>query len=383
MTNGRDDGKAVGPRPVRAERADDVTNRDYAELASPLAGDAPTGVDIRRDPEGVLLYRRIKDARQAARSEDRSAEAYVVERGNEGDAIARPSERWREVHDLAREALETRTKDIELFAWLAEAAIRLRGFEALAGVVGAMRSLIVERFEALHSIDDETPADKAIPLAGLNGQQDSEGTLIRPLRLCPLAPGHPYGRLSLWDFATARRGSDSGAAGRFEEALRGTEPSALALTRAAVRSLDADFEAIDAHLTVMCGAEAPSLRRVRDVLDDATRALQELGATEAMDPEEAAADDAPVDDDSAPARPAPSGPRTISSREDAFGVLLEVAAFFRRTEPHSPVPHALETIVRRGRMDFAGLVAELIPDEHQRREVLTRAGIDAASLPQN
>ena len=354
---------------------------EYARLGQPFEGDAPAGVDLRRDPNGVALYRRIKDARSAARAEDRSAEAYVVDAGDERDAVGRPSERWREVHDLSVEALESRTKDIEILAWLAEAAIRLRGLVALAGVGSAMRALIVEHYDALHSIDDETPADKAIPLAGLNGIQDSEGTLIRPLRLCPLSSGQPYGRLSLWEFSTARRGSDPTAAARFEEALREADPSDLAASREAALALDADMAAMDAHLTVVCGAEAPSLRRIRDVVDDLARALADMGAVEpsaatvAAVAEEAPADGAAPVAAAAAAPPAPAGPRVIASREDAFTTLMEVAAFFRRTEPHSPVPQALETIVRRGRMDFAGLVAELIPDEHQRREVLTRAGI--------
>ena len=74
--------------------------------------------------------------------------------------------------------------------------------------------------------------------------------------------------------------------------------------------------------------------------------------------------------------PAPSGTQ-INSREDAFEMLLRIAAYFRRTEPHSPIAHSLETLVRRGRLDFLALIEELIPDETTRQSVMKTAGIQA------
>jgi type VI secretion system protein ImpA len=63
------------------------------------------------------------------------------------------------------------------------------------------------------------------------------------------------------------------------------------------------------------------------------------------------------------------------TREQAFAVLLELAAFFRRTEPHSPISHHVEEAVRWGKMDLQALLAELITDEKMRQQVLTRIGI--------
>lgn len=364
-----------------------MASDDYEGLGTPFGDGPPTGTDLRADPEGLALYRRIKDARSAARAEDKSSEAYVVQSGEPSeDAVNRPSERWRDVHDLALEALSERTKDIELFAWLAEAAVRLRGLTALAGVVGALRRVVVEHFEDAYPIDElaesreEMLADKAVPLAGLNGTQDSDGTLIRPLRLCSLFPGEIYGRLSLWEHTLAQRGADGGAAAaRFGEAMRATPPVRLAAMRAEVDGLGSDIAAIDAHLTQVCGADAPSLRRIRGVIEDIALAYNELGVPVAAAGEVSEPDDGNADatDTLAPAAASAPPPRKgIQDREQAFGMLTEVAAFFRRTEPHSPVPPALETIVRRGRMDFAGLMTELVPDEHQRQELLKRFGIE-------
>jgi type VI secretion system protein ImpA len=65
----------------------------------------------------------------------------------------------------------------------------------------------------------------------------------------------------------------------------------------------------------------------------------------------------------------------VATREDAFRALLQVADFFRRTEPHSPVSYALEQAVRWGRMPLPELFGELISDEAIRTELFRRIGI--------
>ena len=146
--------------------------------------------------------------------------------------------------------------------------------------------------------------------------------------------------------------------------------------RAAASRCVADINAIDLHLTEVYKANAPSFRRLRDIFQEIHSAYGELAMNVALSEVEDApkVEAAASADDAALTRPI-STPG-INDREQAFQTLLQIAAFFRRTEPHSAIPLALETIVRRGRMDFMGLLLELVPDENQRREVLTRAGIE-------
>ena len=56
-------------------------------------------------------------------------------------------------------------------------------------------------------------------------------------------------------------------------------------------------------------------------------------------------------------------------------VLLEVADYFSKYEPHSPISTSLQEIVRRGRLPFSQLLAELLPDTTAWRSALTSAGI--------
>ena len=65
----------------------------------------------------------------------------------------------------------------------------------------------------------------------------------------------------------------------------------------------------------------------------------------------------------------------VHSRDDAFRALLQVADFFKRTEPHSPVSYALEQAVRWGRMTLPELLTELIPEESARSPLFRLVGI--------
>ena len=65
----------------------------------------------------------------------------------------------------------------------------------------------------------------------------------------------------------------------------------------------------------------------------------------------------------------------VQTREDAFRLLLQVADFFKRTEPHSPVAYALEQAVRWGKMPLPALWSELLPDEAARSQLFRLVGI--------
>ncbi len=65
----------------------------------------------------------------------------------------------------------------------------------------------------------------------------------------------------------------------------------------------------------------------------------------------------------------------VQTREDAFRMLLEVADYFKHTEPHSPVAYALEQAVRWGRMPLPDLLTELIPEQATRDTIFKIVGI--------
>jgi type VI secretion system protein ImpA len=70
-----------------------------------------------------------------------------------------------------------------------------------------------------------------------------------------------------------------------------------------------------------------------------------------------------------------AGAAQVASREDALRALGEIANFFRRTEPHSPLSYTLDEAVRRGRMTWPELLAEVVADTDTRNTILNTLGI--------
>jgi type VI secretion system protein ImpA len=80
---------------------------------------------------------------------------------------------------------------------------------------------------------------------------------------------------------------------------------------------------------------------------------------------------------------AAAGPRVavgqVMNREGALKQLEDLSAWFRRTEPHSPLAYTLEEAVRRGRLTWPELLEELLTDKNVRDGLLIRLGIRPAA----
>jgi type VI secretion system protein ImpA len=148
----------------------------------------------------------------------------------------------------------------------------------------------------------------------------------------------------------------------------------------AARSAREAWAAFEAQLDARFGRDAPSTRRVSEVLER----LAAVAETLAGGPEAGASlepDATGVTEPAAGAAGAAGGAGgfsvagAIASREDAFRQLERIAEFFRKTEPHSPLAYTLTDAVRRGRMPLPDLLAEVLGDETARTAMLTALGI--------
>jgi type VI secretion system protein ImpA len=73
----------------------------------------------------------------------------------------------------------------------------------------------------------------------------------------------------------------------------------------------------------------------------------------------------------APARPA--GPP--ADRDEALRRLEQVAEYFRKNEPHSPVAHLVERAARWGRMPLIDVLREVIPDQPAMAKIMDTLGV--------
>ena len=68
--------------------------------------------------------------------------ARSAERGIAPGEPMRITPPWHDVNNLGLQILTSQSKDIEILAWLAEAQVRLRGFEGLRDVFAATSTLL-------------------------------------------------------------------------------------------------------------------------------------------------------------------------------------------------------------------------------------------------
>ena len=334
-----------------------------AESAAIVTSDV--GEDPRTSAAGVERYRQLRDLRSGARDDERKQETLDA-----ADRQLKVSPQWREIAALSRALLDEVGQDIELALWLIEAETRLNGAAGLTEAMARLTAMVAAHGLALHP-QPEDAEDKPFEMIGALSGMGREGTLIQPLRLMPLVPGGVYGEICLW-------ATQAGQEAAVERALAEAGAAAARQQLDTIKAARAAVETCDTTLTELLGGDAPPFKKIDDTLAEAEGALRLYGHIKDDDDAPAEAEDQADASDTETGgadQPAAPQPGVIRNREDAFEQLLRVARFFRQAEPHSPIADVLETLVRRGRMDFLELLEELIPDPNARQVAMTTAGI--------
>jgi type VI secretion system protein ImpA len=391
--------------PMRSPNVVDIT-----ELLAPIAGESPAGSDLRASRRASGPFAMLKLARTAARAAERKI--AVADEDGQG---ARPN--WRPVHDLATKILQEESKDLEVATYLVEALVRLHGFAGLRDGFRVCRCLVEDYWDELYPAPDhEGLTGRVAALMSLNGFEN-DGTLIAPILTIPLTgtgPPGPYSHAhydqalrteTLTDAAAKKRRVDRGAITmkQFVDAVAQTPVEFYVRLAGEIDECRAEFDALRGLLDELCGDQAPHSSNIRNALEschDAVHSVakEKLAAAAAMAGNGAGwlapatpappqvlngypADGAEVRwsgagpchmiDDNSPARSA-SG---VPSREHALIMLQEIAEYFRRTEPHSPIAYSLEQAVRWGRTPLPKLLEELIPDPGGREHYFRLVGI--------
>lgn len=367
---------------------------DFEALLAPVSDEQPSGTELKSDPVNNAIYYGVKDARDAARSAERQSLTAEADSGQDLD----PPD-WVGVKTKCINGITSYSKDVWFAAWLIEALCRLHGFAGLRDGFRLVREMCDKYWDGIHpQPDDDGYATPMAQLRGLNGD-DAEGALMRPIDAIPLTRSPTYGALGMASFkqavdlqqiadATRKQAKiDAGAVTleTFDKAVRESPAEFLRNLYEDIEQAIEEFRLMTAFLDERCGQDeygepaAPPSSNIRQQLE-ATRDRVKAMARHVLEaaPDEATVDEAgeiiasPEGDANGAVGPARG---RLVTRDDALNALLQVADYFRRTEPHSPVSYSLEQAVRWGRMSLPELLAELIPDETARAQLSLRAGI--------
>ena len=367
---------------------------DLEALLAPIPGDAPQGTDIREDFTAQSPYNRLRDARSEARDAEK-----MIETGNP-DARD-PAPMWRSVRDLGLKTLAETAKDLEVAAWVTEAYVRSHGLSGLAAGAKLIAGLAENFWDDVFPLPDDYGVETRVaPVTGLNGR-DGNGSLMQPLYKIPLFPrpdGSPVAfyqyqgseQLTALDAERKQQRIDAGAI-PFEDIEK---EARLQGSRALVKLRVDATEALDAWqemaniLDEKASDDPPSTSAIRDLI----RRMLEIANRYAPAEEGAAPDGGDADADGGGGALVAGGGGmmvagisvpmgAVASREDALRALENIATFFRKTEPLSPLSYTLDEAVRRGRMSWPDLLEEIVADRDSRNAILTSLGIRPPAPP--
>lgn len=331
-------------------------------LLNPIAGSNPSGTSLRYDP----IYDKIREAR---REED------ILPQGDWTREIKKAD--YPLVIKLTTEVLSQKSKDLQLAAWLVEAAMFRDHIAGLREGLDLLRGLLENFWDTLYpEIEDDDLEFRAAPLSWIGSRLDGG------IRRLPLTKN----KLDLLKYQESRRvGYEADSAS--DEAKGAERATAIAEKKCtaeefddAVRATgDAYYEKLTANLTgavqsvqaleTLCdekfGRDAPNFANLKTALEE----LQDFVRQYHRPPEpaeeevaETAAEESPEETGEAPenSAPAKAGAKKRSvtaepaNRDEATQRLILVAHFLRHENARNPVSYLLLRALRWGELREAG-----------------------------
>lgn len=358
---------------------------DVTELLAPIPGSDPAGSDASFSDQ----FDRIREARRAddpnLAQGDWQTELKVAD--------------WREAQSLAEDVLLRTSKDLQAAAWLAEAAIARHGLEGARDAFDLLAGLLDTYWEGLYPrADDGDLEERAGKLAwfAANGSRALMGVLLNDDTQAPLTLAgwldsrevDNLGRQNAEAYQTALgEGRVNGET--FDASMQKTA-DALVLERIelvqAAREAFARFSATaDARLQ----RDAPSLAAIDEALKKIQAVYARVANAKGLNVAGAGDEDSAIAEAGGGVAVESGGGGSgggrlsldggsLASKEAALRALNDIAGFFRRTEPHSPVAYLLDRAVAWANMPLEQWLAEVIRDESTLSSIRERVGLPSS-----
>ena len=334
-------------------------------LLNPIPGENPSGKDLRYTP----IYDQIKEARREEEEE-----------GGEWKREIKKAD-YPLVVKLASEAIATKSKDLQLAAWLTDALLRTEGFGGLKQGLELLRGLVGTFWETLYpQLEDGDAELRATPLEWVGS------SLVLPLQMAPLNKAR-HGWL---DYTESRKiGYEEQADTEEKKAARakaleqgkiapedfdksfGETPKAFYVSAEAVLDgCNATLQALDPLCREKFGDVSPSFRELKKGLEtvrhsvhlllqkkretepDAVEVQAEGGRAEGAGAEGPALAGETVGRAAAGAAGIviPLADKEPPGRREAIASVARAAAALRKLDPYSPGPYLMMRGLRWGEL---------------------------------
>src|SRR5947209_13733325 len=339
---------------------------DFEALLTPIPGDNPAGAALRYagdyDELKALLPKPDRDAFEAS--------------GQEGQ--------WSKLVQLATQKLRDKSKDLSIVAWLTEGLVHQHGFPGLRDGLTLARRLCEEFWESVYPLPDENDWEvRAAPLQSLLKRNAAFWVAEIPLTKAPLRSPETEELIpvtyNLWHaIVVAQLEDKKPLQGAMEQAGADSPTDFLLGLYDDMKQAEDALQSLKLTMAEKLGPAAPGVVSVAEALSKCKSRVATVLTKRGVNVDQPAGENgegASEEGGEAAAGSNGSSSGPIRSREAALDRLREVADFFRRTEPHSPVPYLIQRAINWSRMSFQELLIELVKDENSRLDISSTLGI--------
>jgi type VI secretion system protein ImpA len=342
------------------------------DLLLPIPGENPSGASLRYDK----VYDQIKEAR----TEDDSS----IPTGDWGRTAKKADTAL--VIKLAGEVLATRSKDLQLAAWLTEAHLKREGFALLTPCLALMRDLQETFWDTIYPEPDEGDFSiRAVPIEWLGNRF---AALLRELALTKSGLSYfqykesrTVGYEADGEASEQKREMRSAAisdgkltAEEFDSAFNGTPKSFYTGLETTLSEAQEKLTSLEELQDERYGNDSPNMAKLRTSIEEVKQVVTSLlNRKRETEPDEASDNEEPVEatEDSeletqdseleAQSSSTPTKKKARSSAsfaepqsvDDAYAVIAASARYLRTETPGSPIPYLLATAVRWGELRLA------------------------------
>ncbi|PHR89134.1 MAG: type VI secretion system protein TssA [Moritella sp.] len=384
-----------------------VLNQQIIEdIALPINGELPCGLDPRSDTSPLSQYYRLKEVRTRTRADERSALIGIDSDETMNDFVRE----WSPIKDEIPQILAQETKDLEYCAWLIEALCRTDGFAGLTIGFTLAHQLISQFWDGLYPSPDEDGLETRIaPLLGLNGFE-GEGVLLMPILSIPLVETGSGERFPTWqieqasqlnslsaDKQKAKIANGAVSLKQIKEALNEVSDDELVSLKNDIAEAIIAFRLLADKMDEVMSGDAQPTSKITEKLQhcesiftfitlERFNVINAEAAVEASVAEQVAEDAVELDAASHSAGASAQAKsvngydfmqmdQSLNNRHEAIKALHKIEQYFRTTEPHSPISYAIAQAIRWSELSLPELLAELVSDPNARTDYFKLTGI--------
>ena len=353
---------------------------DVNELLAPIPGGDPAGSDASFSDQ----FDRIREARRAD-------DAGLAQ--GEWQTELKVAD-WREAQGLSEDILLRTSKDLQAAAWLAEAAISRYGLEGARDGFDLLAGLLDQYWDGLYPrADDGDLEERASKLAwfATYGSRALQGMMLNDdpqaaLNLAGWIDSREVDNLGRQNTEAYQAALDDGRMNgeTFDAGIQATPEAVIRERVDMAQAAREAFARFSAKSDERMGRDAPSLAAIDDALKKIQQVYAKVAAAKGLGGIAAPVEDAAGEGGhyAAPAAGGAGGgvaldlnAGSLASKDAALRALGDIAGFFRRTEPHSPVAYLLDRAVYWANMPLDQFLAEIIRDEGTLSSIRERVGL--------